>query len=403
MVGALHLAFVLQFELAGDRRQRGVDVADARHDHLLVVANRAALGVRNHIFHRRDRQPLAHARALVDLLVFARGEGHALDHLLHIVRQMQRMPVAPRPRFLRGDRDAFFHGRRIVRANLRADAVFQRRDDLAARRVVFRIRAEHQRDIERQADRISLNLHVAFLHDVEQADLNLSRQIGQFVDGEDAAIGARQQAVVHGQFAREFVSAARRLDGIDVADQVGDGDVGRGQLLHVALIGREIGDRRVVAQPRNFVAAAPADRRVRIVVNFAAREIRHVRIEQRRQRAQDAALRLTAQPQQNEIVARKNGVDDLRHDRVVVADDAGKHRSVAVCAQPGRQVVAQFILDAARAQTLFGKDTAAQFTQCARKTTHERNPHKQTFPDYTRRGDGAFQPLIARRGTDAKT
>jgi hypothetical protein len=28
----------------------------------------------------------------------------------------------------------------------------------------------------------------------------------------------------------------------------------------------------------------------------------------------------------------------------------------------------------ARAQTLFGKDAAAQFTQRARKTTHERDP-----------------------------
>ena len=93
---------------------------------------------------------------------------------------------------------------RIVRANLRSDAVLQRSDDLAARGVVLGIGAEHQRHIERQADGVALNLHVAFLHDVEQADLNLAGQIGQFVDGEDAAIGARQQAVVHGEFAAEI-------------------------------------------------------------------------------------------------------------------------------------------------------------------------------------------------------
>ncbi len=88
---------------------------------------------------------------------------------------------------------------RIVRADLAADAVFQRRDDLAARRVVFRIGGEHQHHVERQADRIAFDLDVAFLHDVEQADLDFAGQIGQFVDGEDAAIGARQQAVVNRQ------------------------------------------------------------------------------------------------------------------------------------------------------------------------------------------------------------
>ena len=102
-------------------------------------------------------------------------------------------------------------------------------------------------------------------------------------------------------------------------------------------------------------------------MNLASGQIRHLRIEQRRQRSQDAAFGLAAQSEQNEIVARKNGVDDLRHDRVVVADDARKHRGVAVLAQARSQVFAQFILDPARAQTLFGESTAAQITQCARK------------------------------------
>ena len=96
-----------------------------------------------------------------------------------------------------------------MRADLAADAVLQRRDDLAARGVVFRIRGEDQQHVERQAHRIALNLHVAFLHDVEQADLNLAGQVGQFVDGEDAAVGARQQAVVHGQFVARCSGPAR--------------------------------------------------------------------------------------------------------------------------------------------------------------------------------------------------
>jgi hypothetical protein len=59
-----------------------------------------------------------------------------------------------------------------------------------------------------QPHRIALNLYVAFLHDVEQPDLDLARQIGQFVDGEDAAIGARQQSVVD----RQFIGNSVRLN-----------------------------------------------------------------------------------------------------------------------------------------------------------------------------------------------
>ncbi len=84
-----------------------------------------------------------------------------------------------------------------MRANLRADAVFQRSDNLAARRVVLGIRAEDQRNIERQANRVSLNLHIAFLHDVEERHLNLSREVGQLIDRKDPAVRPRQQTIMH--------------------------------------------------------------------------------------------------------------------------------------------------------------------------------------------------------------
>src|SRR5208282_280497 len=108
------------------------------------------------------------------------------------------------------------------------------------------IRAEHDGEIERQADGVSLNLHVAFLHDVEEADLNFSGEIGKFVDGEDAAIGARQQSVVNRELAGKFVTAASGLDRIDVSDEVCDSDVGRGEFFHVAIVRSEIGDGRSV-------------------------------------------------------------------------------------------------------------------------------------------------------------
>ena len=274
---------------------------------------------------------------------------------------MHRLAVAAGPGFLRGDGDAFIDGGGIVGANLGADAVFERRDDFAAGGVVLGIGAEDDGDVERQADGIALNLHVAFLHDVEQADLNFSREVGKFVDGEDAAIGAGQQAVVNGELARQFVAAAGGFDGIDVADQVGDGDVRRGEFFHVAVVGREIRNGSGVAEARDFFAAAAADGRVGIVANLAAGQIRHVRIEQRRQGAQDAAFGLAAQAEQNEIVPRENGIDDLRNNGVVVADDAGENAGVVVVTQTGDEVVAEFVFHAAGAQALFGKGAAAQF------------------------------------------
>ena len=86
-----------------------------------------------------------------------------------------------------------------MRAHLRADAVLEWRYDLAARRVILRIGAEYEGDVERQAQRVAFDLHIAFLHDVEQPDLDFSREVRQFINGENAAIGARHQAVVHRQ------------------------------------------------------------------------------------------------------------------------------------------------------------------------------------------------------------
>src|SRR3954453_22136051 len=46
VIRTLHLAFVLQFELSRDCRERSVDIADPRHHKLLLVADGAPFGVR---------------------------------------------------------------------------------------------------------------------------------------------------------------------------------------------------------------------------------------------------------------------------------------------------------------------------------------------------------------------
>ena len=278
---------------------------------------------------------------------------------------MEARAVALNPRLLRSNGNSLFDRRRIVRANLRSDAVFKRRNDLAARGVVFGVGAEDDRQVERQTDRVALNLHVAFLHDVEQSHLNFPGEVREFVDGKDAAIGAGQQAVMNGELAREFVPATRGLDRIDVANQIGDGDVGRGELFDIAMVSREPCDGRSLFLFGNQLLAAAADGGIGIVVNLAAGNVWQLRIKQRGQGAQDAALGLSPQAEQDEVVAREDGVDDLRDDRIVVTDDAGKDRSVGVLTQARHQVLAHLVLDAARAEPGLGKRTGAQLAQCA--------------------------------------
>ena len=355
-VGAAHLAFVLQFDLAGDAGQRGVDVADTRHDEGFAVNQGTAFGVRDDQLHGGDGQALRDAGTLVNLLVFARGEGDAFDDLADVVRNLDVLDgvvaggvAAGGPGFLLGDGDAFADGFRIVRADLRADAVLERGDDFAASGVVLGVGGEDDGDVELQANGVAFDLHVAFLHDVEERDLDFAGKVGDFVDGEDAAIGAGQEAVVHGELGAELLAAARRFNRVYIADQVGHGDVRRRELFDVAVDRRHPGDGGVVAIFGDHILRIAAERRVRVVAKFGAGNVRRVGVEQCRQCPQNAGFRLAAQAEEDEVVAREHRVDDLRDDRVVVTDDAREERFFGARggAQAGDQVVAELIFDGA--------------------------------------------------------
>src|SRR5215469_18830742 len=149
--------------------------------------------------------------------------------------------------------------------------------------------------------------------------------------------------------------AASGFDRIDIANQIRNRYIRRREFLHVAFVRGEKGNGSFVAESDHLLAAAPADWGVGIVMNLASRQVRHLRIEQRRQRAQDAALGLAAQPKKDEIVSRKNSVDDLRHYGVVVSDDPGKNRLLPARAQPDHQVVSQLVFQPACTQTLSRK------------------------------------------------
>ena len=65
----------------------------------------------------------------------------------------------------------------------------------------------------------------------------------------NALVGARHQAVMDGQFVRDILTCARRLDWVDVTDHVGDSNVRRREFLDVSLVRSQPGNRCFITQP----------------------------------------------------------------------------------------------------------------------------------------------------------
>jgi hypothetical protein len=103
-------------------------------------------------------------------------------------------------------------------------------------------------------------------------------------------------------------------------------------------------------------------------VDLAARDDRDRLVEQPGQLAEDPALRLAAQSEQNEIVTRQDRVDDLRYDRLFEPDDSREHRLPGT--QPGNQVLADFSLHGPAPNA--HADHGAQFRQCRGKSQGHR-------------------------------
>jgi hypothetical protein len=153
---------------------------------------------------------------------------------------------------------------------------------------------------------------------------------------------ARQEAVVDGQLVGE-IAPLGHLDGIDLADEVGDGDVGRRQLLAVAAVARDPHHAGGLALLGHQLTAGLADRGERVVVDLAAGHRRQLLVEQPDQHPGDPRLGLTALAAEDEILAAEDRVLDLRDDRIVVADDARQKRLAAPQARD--EVVPHLLLD----------------------------------------------------------
>ena len=142
------------------------------------------------------------------------------------------------------------------------------------------------------------------------------------------------------------VAAFGDLDRVDLADEVGDRRVGRRELLAEAAVAVHPLDRRLVAALGDEHARVRRDRVERVVVDLAAGDDRHPLVEQVHERADDARLRLAALAEEDDVVAGEQRVRELRHDGVLVTDDAVDERLARE--QLAHRVGAELLLDRPR-------------------------------------------------------
>ena len=114
------------------------------------------------------------------------------------------------------------------------------------------------------------------------------------------------------------------LDGINVANQVGDRYVRRRELLNEALVPAEPRQGRSIAAFRQQLSGVLRNRGEWIVIDFAAGHDGYPFIQQPRQLPQNTAFGLASEAQEDEVMAREQRVHDLRKNRILVSDDARK-------------------------------------------------------------------------------
>jgi hypothetical protein len=195
--------------------------------------------------------------------------------------------------------------------------------DAASMRVVVGVGGDHEQDVQREPDPVAADLDVALLQDVEQRHLDALGEVGELVDRDDPPMRARDHAVVDRQLVGQ-VPTLGHADRVDVADQVRDARIRGRELLAVALVGREPGDRCGVAFGSDQLAATRADGPVRVIVDLAAGDHGDGIVKEVDDRADQAGLGLTALAQEDQVVPREDPAFERREDGVLEAEDAGE-------------------------------------------------------------------------------
>ena len=244
-----------------------------------------------------DREPGRDAGALVDRAGLAQRAGEPGEDLDEVVGY-----VGHEVGLLADHRDLVLELDRVVRADLGAEPVLERRDDAAAVGVVLGVGAGHHEGVQRQPQHVAADLDVALLHHVEHRDLDPLGEVGQLVDRDDSPVGAGNQAEVDRLGVTE-AAALGHLHRVHVTDQVGDAGVGRGQLLGVPLVAVAPLDPEVLALLDGAALRLVGDRLVGVLPQLGAGDHRRPLVEQPDQGAQQPGLALAALAQQDHVVA----------------------------------------------------------------------------------------------------
>src|SRR5690348_4014370 len=133
-------------------------------------------------------------------------------------------------------------------------------------------------------------------------------------------------------------------------------------------------------------------------MNLAVFDVGQMRIEKARQRAQHAALRLSSQAQQYEVVTGENCINDLRDHGIVVAYDSREERSSLT--QFRDQIVAHLVFHSTLAKNFLREVALAELTQSPRQIHVRYNPPGETSMvfDYTPGSLMHSLPHLASRG-----
>ena len=149
------------------------EVADARHGRPLAQDHSTLARAGDHRAKVCRTEPGADAGLLVNVLRFASLNRDLLADFLHEVRNFHRVSsLEVEAAFLVHNLNPQFTLPRVVGLNQRTDSVFQLGNHLAAAVVGRRVGGEQNQHIDVKLDRIAANLHVPFLEDVEQTDLD---------------------------------------------------------------------------------------------------------------------------------------------------------------------------------------------------------------------------------------
>src|SRR6185503_616389 len=168
------------------------------------------------------------------------------------------------------------------------------------------------------------------------------------------------------------MSALGGFNRIDVTDDVGDRHVRRGKFLYKARITTNPIDVGGVAVNCQGLPPIRRDRIKGIVVTFRAGDNRYFIVQKLRELANDPAFGLTSQAEQDNVVAGKNGVGELRDYSFIIANDAAEKFFAG--AKLLDQIRAQFVFDRDALVTALFKftESSGRFKDCF--WTAHRNP-----------------------------